>query len=62
MSFKLKLCKVCVIESALNHLQNLPEWMQSQGNYGSFLSKSDLHGTILYKRFPKIAQRVKDSG
>ena len=34
--------------------------MQSQRKYGSFSSKSDLHGTILYtKCLPKIAKRVK---
>ena len=34
------------VQSTLSHLQSPPEWMQSQRNYGSFLSKSDLHGTI----------------
>ena len=36
------------VHSTLSHLQSPTEWMQSQYNYGSFLSKSDLHGTILY--------------
>ena len=36
------------VQSTLSHLQSPPEWRQSQRNYGSFLSKSDLHGTILY--------------
>ena len=36
------------VQSTLSHLQSPPDWMQSQRNYGSFLSKSDLHGRILY--------------
>ena len=46
------------VQSTLSHLQSQ---MQSQRNYGSFLSKSHLHGMILFTMLPKIAQKVKDS-
>ena len=45
--------------STLNHLQSPPEQMQSQHNSGSFLSKSHLHGMIL---FTKLAQNRPKSG
>ena len=35
------------VQLALSHLQSPLEQMQSQRNYGSFLSKSHLHGMIL---------------
>ena len=35
------------VQSTLSQLQSPPEQMQSQHNYGSFLSKSHLHGMIL---------------
>ena len=39
-----------------------PEQMQSQRNYGSFLSKSHLHSVTLLKQcLPKISQKVKDN-
>ena len=36
------------VQSTLSHCRVSPEGIQSQRNYGSFLSKSDYHGTILY--------------
>ena len=36
------------VQSTLNHLQSPPEQMQFQRNYDSFLSKSPLHGMILF--------------
>ena len=39
------------VQSTLSHLQSPPEEMQSQRNYGSFLSKSHLHGMILLTMF-----------
>ena len=35
------------VQPTLSHLQSPPEQMQSQRNYGSFLSKSHLRGMIL---------------
>ena len=37
------------VQSTLSHLWSPPEQMQSQRNYGSFLSKSHLHGMILLR-------------
>ena len=36
------------VQSTLSHLQSPSEQMQSQRNYGSFLSKSHLQGMILF--------------
>ena len=50
--------KLKFVQSTLSHLQSPPEQMQSQRNYGSFLSKSHLHGIIL---LTMLAQKLKDS-
>ena len=51
--------KVCSIN--FEPLAESPEQMQSQRNYGSFLSKSDLHGMVLLTMVAKIAQKVEDN-
>ena len=45
---KLYSCFLLTVQSTLSHLQSPPEQMQSQRNYGSFLSKSQFHGVILF--------------
>ena len=45
---KIYYVRVKFVQSTLSHQQSPPEWMQSQCNCGSFLSKSDLHDTIIY--------------
>ena len=43
----MELLQLKSVRSTLSHLQSPPEQMQSQRNYGSFLSKSHLHRLIL---------------
>ena len=47
------------VQSTLNHLQSPPEWMQSQRNYSSFLSKSNLHGTIVHSMLAQNCPKGK---
>ena len=47
------------VQSTLSHLQSLPEQLQSQRNYGSFLSKSHLHGMILFAMLAQNHPKIK---
>ena len=49
------------VQSTLSHLQSPPEQMQSQRNYGSFLSKSHLRGMILFTMLAQNRPKVKDN-
>ena len=49
------------VQSTLSHLQSPPEQMQSQHNYGSFLSKSHIHGMILLTMLAPNRPKVKDN-
>ena len=49
------------VQSTLSHLQSPPEQMQSQRNYGSFLSKSHLHGMILLTILSQNRPKSKDN-
>ena len=47
------------VQLILSHLQSPLEWIQSQLNYGSFLSKSYLHGTILHTMLAQNCPKSK---
>ena len=47
------------VQSTLSHLQRPPEQMQSQRNYGSFLSKSCLSGMILLTMLAQNSPKSK---
>ena len=49
------------VSSTLSHLQIPCEQMQPQSNYGSFLSKSHLHGISLLTMLAQNRQKVKDN-
>ena len=50
------------VQSTLSHLQSPPDQMQSQHNYGSFLSKSHLHGMILLTMLTQNRPKSEDNG